>query len=194
MELNIQIPAHTADIFDHLQKGLFINSNSCDENIRQMYDEIDDHLEALSLYFAQIGYTLERGYEYFYFSRTEPRITLEQKIARAYYWIDILDLFKTFNETFGPGYRFQPEQILVEANINVMLQNKLDSIRKHTSDKEIRKDVLDNIIRQLVKDSFLELENEKNNVYKVMSSWHYLERLVESINIYDETEEDEKPE
>lgn len=194
MELNIQIPAHTADIFDHLQKGLFINSNSCDENIRQMYDEIDDHLEALSLYFAQIGYTLERGNEYFYFSRTEPRITLEQKIARAYYWIDILDLFKTFNETFGPGYRFQPEQILVEANINVMLQNKLDSIRKHTSNKEIRKDVLDNIIRQLVKDSFLELENEKNNVYKVMSSWHYLERLVESINIYDETEEDEKPE
>lgn len=194
MELNIQIPAHTADIFDHLQKGLFINSNSCDENIRQMYDEIDDHLEALSLYFAQIGYTLERGNEYFYFSRIEPRITLEQKIARAYYWIDILDLFKTFNETFGPGYRFQPEQILVEANINVMLQNKLDSIRKHTSDKEIRKDVLDNIIRQLVKDSFLELENEKNNVYKVMSSWHYLERLVESINIYDETEEDEKPE
>lgn len=194
MELNIQIPAHTADIFDHLQKGLFINSNSCDENIRQMYDEIDDHLEALSLYFAQIGYTLERGNEYFYFSRTEPRITLEQKIARAYYWIDILDLFKTFNETFGPGYRFQPEQILVEANINVMLQNKLDSIRKHTSDKEIRKDVLDNIIRKLVKDSFLELENEKNNVYKVMSSWHYLERLVESINIYDETEEDEKPE
>lgn len=194
MELNIQIPAHTADIFDHLQKGLFINSNSCNENIRQMYDEIDDHLEALSLYFAQIGYTLERGNEYFYFSRTEPRITLEQKIARAYYWIDILDLFKTFNETFGPGYRFQPEQILVEANINVMLQNKLDSIRKHTSDKEIRKDVLDNIIRQLVKDSFLELENEKNNVYKVMSSWHYLERLVESINIYDETEEDEKPE
>ena len=194
MELNIQIPAHTAEIFDHLQKGLFINSNSCDENIRQMYDEIDDHLEALSLYFAQIGYTLERGNEYFYFSRTEPRITLEQKIARAYYWIDILDLFKTFNETFGPGYRFQPEQILVEANINVMLQNKLDSIRKHTSDKEIRKDVLDNIIRQLVKDSFLELENEKNNVYKVMSSWHYLERLVESINIYDETEEDEKPE
>jgi len=26
-----------------------------------------------------------------------------------------------------------------------------------------------------------------------MSAWHYLERLIESINIYDETE-DEKPE
>ena len=47
MELNIQIPAHTADIFDHLQKGLFINSNSWDENIRRMYEEMDTNLETL---------------------------------------------------------------------------------------------------------------------------------------------------
>ena len=119
---------------------------------------------------------------------------LEQKILRAYYWIDVLDLFKTYDETFGPGYRFQPEQILVEANINVMLQNKLDGIRKHFSDKDVRKEVLDNMIRQLTRDSFLELENEKNNTYKVMSSWNYLERLIESINIYDDSQDDEKPE
>lgn len=175
-------------------KGLFISSNSTNEDVRDLYDIIDDDFEALSIYFAQIGYTLERGNEYFYFSRTEPRVTLEQKILRAYYWIDVLDLFKTYDETFGPGYRFQPEQILVEANINVMLQNKLDGIRKHFSDKDVRKEVLDNMIRQLTRDSFLELENEKNNTYKVMSSWNYLERLIESINIYDDSQDDEKPE
>lgn len=175
-------------------KGLFISSNSTNEDVRDLYDIIDDDFEALSIYFAQIGYTLERGNEYFYFSRTEPRVTLEQKILRAYYWIDVLDLFKTYDETFGPGYRFQPEQILVEANINVMLQNKLDGIRKHFSDKDVRKEVLDNMIRQLTRDSFLEQENEKNNTYKVMSSWNYLERLIESINIYDDSQDDEKPE
>lgn len=194
MELNIQIPNSTGAIFEYLQKGLFISSNSVNETMRDLYDQTDDHFESLSLFFSQIGYTLERGNEYFYFSRTEPRITLEQKILRAYYWIDVLDLFKTYDETFGPGYRFQPEQILVETNINVMLQNKLDGIRKHFSDKDVRKDILENMIRQLTKDSFLELENEKTNTYKVMSSWHYLERLIESINIYDETEDDEKPE
>lgn len=194
MELTIRIPDHTAVIFDYLQKGLFISSNSTNEDVRDLYDIIDDDFEALSIYFAQIGYTLERGNEYFYFSRTEPRVTLEQKILRAYYWIDVLDLFKTYDETFGPGYRFQPEQILVEANINVMLQNKLDGIRKHFSDKDVRKEVLDNMIRQLTRDSFLELENEKNNTYKVMSSWNYLERLIESINIYDDSQDDEKPE
>ena len=194
MELNIQIPNATGAIFEYLQKGLFISSNSVNETVRDLYDQTDDHFESLSLFFSQIGYTLERGNEYFYFSRTEPRITLEQKILRAYYWIDVLDLFKTYDETFGPGYSFQPEQILVETNINVMLQNKLDGIRKHFSDKDVRKDILENMIRQLTKDSFLELENEKTNTYKVMSSWHYLERLIESINIYDETEDDEKPE
>ena len=194
MELNIRIPDSTGNIFEYLQKGLFISSNSVDETMRNLYDQIEDNFESLSLFFAQIGYTLEHGNEYFYFSRNEPRMTLEQKIQRAYYWIDVLDLFKTYDETFGPGYRFQPEQILVEANINVVLQNKLDSLRKHFSDKDIRKDILDNVIRQLTKDSFLELENDKTNTYKVMSAWHYLERLIESINIYDETEEDEKPE
>lgn len=194
MELNIRIPDSTGNIFEYLQKGLFISSNSVDETLRNLYDQIEDNFESLSLFFAQIGYTLEHGNEYFYFSRNGPRMTLEQKIQRAYYWIDVLDLFKTYDETFGPGYRFQPEQILVEANINVVLQNKLDSLRKHFSDKNIRKDILDNVIRQLTKDSFLELENDKTNTYKVMSAWHYLERLIESINIYDETEEDEKPE
>ena len=195
MELNIRIPDHTSAIFDYLQKGQFVCSNSCSESVRDMYDMIDDDYDALSLFFSQIGYTLERGNEYFYFSRTEPRATLEQKILRAYYWIDVLDLFKTYDETFGAGFRFQPEQILVEANINATLQNKLDGMRKHFSDRDVRKEVLDNIIRLLVKESFIELENEKNNTYKVLSSWHYLERLIESIQIYDDTEEaNEKPE
>lgn len=67
MELTIRIPDHTAAIFDYLQKGLFISSNSTNEDVRDLYDIIDDDFEALSIYFAQIGYTLERGNEYFYF-------------------------------------------------------------------------------------------------------------------------------
>ena len=193
MEITIQLPESTSAIFEYLQKGLFISSNSTNEEIRMLYNDIDENFESLYCYFSKINYILERGYEYFYFSRIEPKATLEQKIMRAYYWIDVLDFFKTYDETFGPGYRFQPEQILVESNINVVLQNKLDSIRRHFSDKDIRKEVLENMVRQLTKESFLELENEKNNTYKVMSSWHYLEKLIESINIFDETE-DEKSE
>ncbi len=116
MDLNIQIPDNTASIFEYLQKGLFISSNSTSEEVRDMYNEIDENYESLYQYFSQINYTLERGNEYFFFSRIEPKATLEQKIMRAYYWIDVLDFFKTYDETFGPGFRFQPEQILVNAD------------------------------------------------------------------------------
>ena len=98
MELNIHIPDNTAALFDCLQKGQFISSNSCNEAVRDMYDQIDDHFEALSVYFAQIGYTWN-GATNTLLSRVEPRTTLEQKIMRAYYWIDVLDLFKTYDET-----------------------------------------------------------------------------------------------
>ena len=105
MDLNIQIPDNTASIFEYLQKGLFISSNSTSEEVRDMYNEIDENYESLYQYFLQINYTLERGNEYFFFSRIEPKATLEQKIMRAYYWIDVLDFFKTYDETFGPGFR-----------------------------------------------------------------------------------------
>lgn len=87
MNLNIQIPDNTALIFEYMQKGQFICSNSTDIDLRDMYNMIDENYESLYQYFSQINYTLERGNEYFYFSRTESKTTLEQKILRAYYWI-----------------------------------------------------------------------------------------------------------
>ena len=79
MDLNIQIPDNTASIFEYLQKGLFISSNSTSEEVRDTYNEIDENYESLYQYFLQINYTLERGNEYFFFSRIEPKATLEQK-------------------------------------------------------------------------------------------------------------------
>ena len=66
MDLNIQIPDNTASIFEYLQKGLFISSNSTSEEVRDMYNEIDENYEPLYQYFSQINYTLERGNEYFF--------------------------------------------------------------------------------------------------------------------------------
>ena len=72
MDLNIQIPDNTASIFEYLQKGLFISSNSTSEEVRDMYNEIDENYESLHQYFSQINYTLERGNEYFFFFLSFP--------------------------------------------------------------------------------------------------------------------------
>lgn len=62
-------------------KGQFICSNSTDIDLRDMYNMIDENYESLYQYFSQINYTLERGNEYFYFSRTESKTTLEQRYS-----------------------------------------------------------------------------------------------------------------
>ena len=37
--------------------------------------------------------------------KTFEQIDLERKIEQAFKWIDILDFFKTFNNSFGSGSR-----------------------------------------------------------------------------------------
>ena len=47
MNLNIQIPDNTALIFEYMQKGQFICSNSTDIDLRDMYNMIDENYESL---------------------------------------------------------------------------------------------------------------------------------------------------
>ncbi|RZK47546.1 MAG: hypothetical protein EOO94_00345, partial [Pedobacter sp.] len=96
---------HTREIYERLSSGGFICSNSTPQNL-MLYNTIDTNFEDLESYFAQIGYILERGDEYFYFSRAEQKADLERKLEQVHKWIDILDFFKSFDTGFSSGYRF----------------------------------------------------------------------------------------
>ena len=184
----MELPGITATLFEYLQRGIFISANSTNEDTRKMYNTIENYYDSLYEYFAHINFYLEQGNDYYYFSRKEPKATLQQKIERAFCWIDILDFFKTYDETFGVGYRFSPAEIAAQFGINPELGLKADGLKKHTTGgKEKRKEILDSIIERLARESFIECESEINNTYKVMSSWNYLEQLIEAINL---TEED----
>ena len=185
-----QLPKITYKIFEYLQKGLMISSNSLDVEIRTMYMSIEENYDELYEYFMNINYCLERGNEFFYFSRVEPRASLEQKLAKAYFWIDVLDFFKEYDPTFCSGTRFTLDTMFTEISSNIVLQSKLDSIKKHFSGVELRRDILQKIIDRLKKDSFFEIEDVESLSYKVMTSWNYLEQLIESINIKEEIEDE----
>lgn len=183
----MEVPAHTSEIFKILSKGQFISSNSSDKIISNLYNVIDneDNFENLYEYFLNINFVLERGDEYFYFSRPETKVDIENKIDAAFRWIDFVDFLKTFDNSFGSGYRFTPSEILVRIKSDVELETKLDSLKKHTG-KENHKDILDKVLDKLIADSFIELENEITHQYKVLNSFKYLERLILIINIPDE--------
>lgn len=185
-KIRFMIP-QTSDIFKILSKGQFINSNSSNRAISDLYRVIDDehNFENLCDYFRNINFVLEKGDEYFYFSRPENKVDLENKIEAAFRWIDIIDFFKTYDNSFSAGYRFTPSDILVRIKSDVDLETKLEGLKKY-ADKERHQDILDKVLKKLIDDTFVELENEITHQYKVLNSFKYLEQLILTINIPDE--------
>lgn len=184
---SMKAPKQTADIFKILSKGQFISSNNSNKTVSDLYNIIDsdDNFEDLRDYFLQINFILERGDEYFFFSRNEEKTTLEKKIENAYKWIDTLDFLKTFNNAFGSGFRFDMSDIINKIKLDAELETKLDSINK---DKKSREEILKDILDGLVKESFIELENERTGQYKVLTAFKYIEQLILTINISEEVQ------
>ena len=183
----MKVPAQTAEIFETLSKGQFICSNSVQDQNRKLYNIIDDNFEDLYNYFEAIGFSLEKGDEYFYFTRKETRADLERKLEQAYKWIDVLDFFKTYNNGFGPGYRFSADEILVQIKIDANLKDKLEQLKKPLGEGSHRERV-QRLIDELEKFGLVELENEISLQYKVLSAFKYIEQLIIAIHLPEEVQ------
>jgi hypothetical protein len=189
----MNIPRQTGEIFELLSRGQFICSNSSNSHISKLCEILDDdeNFEMLYEYFYSINFILERGDEFYYFSRKdELKVDLERKLETACKWIDIVDFFKTFDSAFASGYSFSPAKIAVEISVQVVLKNKADGLKVilKMDDKTPYNEVINKIVDTLCKDGFAELENEILKSYKVLSSFKYLEELIFNINIPDEVQ------
>ena len=178
---------YTADIFETLSKGKFICSNSADDNTRKLYNVIDEQFDELYSYFIAINFVLERGDEFFYFPRNEARASMDSKIEQAYRWIDVVDFFMAFNNSFAPGFRFSPADIGVQVKMDASLKDKLEIMKRLTGDGSYQERISSLIEKQLVTPGFVELENEIMQQYKVMASFNYIKQLIVTIQIQAET-------
>ena len=182
---------YTTAIFERLSKGEFICSNSTDFEIVRLFDWIDtpEHYEELCDHFGAIGFTLEKGDEYFHFSKKFQKIDIERKLEMAFKWIDILDFFKSYDNSFGPGYSLSASEILRMIKADAILKSKADNLRStlKVDEKTPYEDLISRMIDLLVKDGFAEPEAEAVfRSYKVLNSIKYLEILVNCINIPEE--------
>ncbi len=179
----MDLPIQTSDIFKLLSKGQFISSNSSNKAICELFNVMDNEetFEALRKYFSHINFVLEKGDEYFYFSRAETKSDLENKIERAYKWIDIVDFLKTYDNAFGLGSRFSLSDILVKIKTDAELESKLEALSKS---KETQQEILEKeIIKPLLDDTFIDLANDRTGEYKVLAAFKYIEQLIMIINI-----------
>ena len=182
------ITKYTSEIFEVLRRGQFISSNSPSDKIQTLYRVLEDeyNYDKLYDYFIEIKYVLEKGDDYFYFSRVENKADIERKIEKAFQWIDILDFFKTFDSSFSSGFRFTPSEIANQLSTNADLKSKLKSLKRITAEKKNYLDQIVKTIESLERESFIALENEITSTYKVLASFKYLEELIDTINIPEE--------
>ena len=149
------------EIFDILSRGGFICSDSVNRQTKQMYDAIEDNYEQYREYYRGVGFNLESGNGYYYFSRDESRVELESKLDRFTKWIDRLDFLKTFNSIFGPGFSFRASNILEQIAADIELKEKAKNLY---AEKLKIGETVEKLLDELAKIGFIELENEHQGV------------------------------
>lgn len=167
-----------------MSKGGFLSVDSTDQDVKHLYDDIEENYTDYEAYFSELGLRLEAGDGYFYFARAqEPRQTIEQKLQSFARWVDILDFLKTYDNTFSTGVQFRSTHILERINLDVELGDKAHKLfRKLKSNNEI----VDKLLSELTNMGFAELVNQENGTYKVIAAFRYAEDMVNLITIYNE--------
>ena len=181
---------YTEEIFNHLSKGGFISSNSVSATLKRYYDVLDEDFQAYYDYYSGIGFYLEAGDGYYLFTRREAKVDLERKLEAVMRWIDYLSFLKTYNPVFGAGFTFRPADIVVAISCNMELKDRAEKLFR---DKKVYTEIVEKLVSELEKVDLIELENEHDQTYKVLTSFHYIEDLVDCITITEDSG-DEIPE
>lgn len=178
----MDLPAQTADIFERLSRGLFISANSLDREQAQLFRVIEAHFDELEAYFGAIRYRLERGHDYFYFSREISPTQLADKIERVYRYIDWLDFLKSYDPALGPGYHLSPGQIAQRCESVPDLRRQLERLPLRGTATNLI-DTARLLLKALERESFAELAHEAQETYCLLDAFDYLEQLIDRIDL-----------
>jgi hypothetical protein len=180
----------TAEVFEVLSRGGFICSNAVRPGARDLYRYVEEREEKLTSAFAEVGYQLETGNNYYYFSRpAEDPQGKERKITKALRWLDVLAFFTTYRKDLCRGARITPHEIAAQLEINSSLKDQLAELQRGGSDRN-HAEQIDALFKKLKNEGFIELENETTQTWKLLDAWDYMEQLVMAVSISDEEGEE----
>jgi len=177
---------NTQKVYERLIRGGFLAVDSSKTEIKHLYQDVEDNYEEYAEFFKQIGFSLESGNGYYYFStNAESKSDIESRLASFCKWIDYLDFFKTYNPIFSVGYQFNKSRIVNEIDVNADLKDKA----RHLFSQQMPfADKVDKLVKELETIGFAELIEEETATYKVTSAFRYAEDLVNLLTIYNEDE------
>lgn len=179
---------NTQQIFERLSKGEFLSVDSSNQTIKHLFNDIEENYQDYYDYFNEIGFSLDGGVGYYYFSRiNEKPQSIEQKLDSFTKWIDYLDFLKGYNQAFSAGYQFRKAQIVEQINLNVELKDKAVKLFKKYGEGS-NQEIVTKLLNEMVSIGFAELIGEQDETFKVTSAFNYAEELVNLIQIANEDE------
>lgn len=174
---------YTSEVFQRLSKGQFITDNSVNADIRRLYNDIENNQREYEDYFSKIDFQLSAGDGYYYFSRRESKVVMENKLQNLFQWIDYLDFLRTYDTSFDAGTQFKLARIEIRISSDLELKEKLSNL---FPDKNSNREKIKALVDVLVNMGFAELVNDMEEMYQVTSAFRYIEQLILCININEE--------
>jgi hypothetical protein len=168
-----------------VEEDILDGAGDIQAKIKRYYDAIEDHQTEYDEYYQGIGFHLEAGDGYFFFSRKETKGDLQRKLEAVSKWIDYLTFLKTYNSAFGSGLVFSAADIVVRINCDMELK---ELAGKLFSEKKSYDEIVDKLIGELVRMGFIEQQDEVEKNWKVLTSFHYIEELIDCISITDDAD------
>lgn len=178
---------YTSEVFQRLSRGQFISSNSIDADTRAIYNDLEENQQEYKDYFSKIDFELSSGVGFYYFSRKEAKVIIENKLQSLFSWIDYLDFLKTYDTTFDAGTQFSLVQMEIKLSVIPGLKEKLSQM---FSDKPSNRQKLEALVGAMENLGFVELLNETEGTYQVTNAFNYIEQIILCINIDDDIKDE----
>ena len=178
----------TTNIYNILIDGGFISADSTDSLIRNLYQEVNTNFEEYVEYYDGIGLNLEQGEGYFFFSRNETKVEIEEKYKKFSRWIAYIDIFRlAFQSNFRVGFHFRKNQFVESFPLDMALEEKAKNLFEHLRAKNYE-EIATKLIEKMERRHFIECTNRLEQSYKVVAAYGYLESLIDAIPELENTE------
>ena len=179
---------NTQQIFERLSRGEFLAVDSADITTKHLYADVEENEEDYASYFEEIGYRLEKGNGYYYFSRIgDSKQSIEQKLDSFAKWLDYIDFLKSYNQSFTAGYQFRKSHLLEQISCDIELKDKARHLSRKIEGESFQA-VVTKLLQELTTIGFAELIDDQDETYKITSAFCYAEDLVNMIQIANEDE------
>jgi hypothetical protein len=185
VNMNIEAPSVARRLFSRLCKGdnLLLSRNGPDSELFDEVERIEANGEPCKRYFEVLGFRLQRGDNYYFFTaEDEPQTNLEAKLDRMIKLVRLLDFFSTHVETFAEGQIFSATSLAARCNGDTRAERFLQDMGRGVTNQER----LDSILQNLVRQGFLSEYDTIRQEYRVLSAINYLFEFADRIEIQDD--------